>query len=65
MKKMPKLRRRAYNLLLCLLAVAVAVAAVVYTAMLFVTKSIRRDELENFNAGRKLLRLIDKIGHRK
>ena len=28
MKKMPKLRRRAYNLLLCLLAVAVAVAAV-------------------------------------
>ncbi len=45
--------------------IAVAVAAVVYTAMLFVTKSIRRDELENFNAGRKLLRLIDKIGHRK
>lgn len=28
MKKIPKLRRRAYNLLLCLLAVAVAVAAV-------------------------------------
>lgn len=41
--------------------IAVFFAALVYCVMLFVTKSIKRGELENFSFGRKIGRLIDKI----
>ncbi|MEA4923418.1 MAG: polysaccharide biosynthesis protein [Eubacteriaceae bacterium] len=42
--------------------IAILAAAVVYTVMLFVTKSIRRKDLESFAAGQKLLRAIDRLG---
>lgn len=44
--------------------VAIFVAAIIYVAMLFITKSITREDLENMPKGDKILRLVDKIKRR-
>ena len=40
---------------------AVGVAVIVYCVMLFVTKSITRDEIATLPKGKTILRIVDKI----
>ena len=45
--------------------VAILIGAVVYCAMLFVTKSIRKDELKAFPKGGKILSMINRFAGKK